>query len=215
MGILPGGIDLGLGGYVSQLLFWLGWGLVGILLVMAMFAVYYYFSFPFKINYWPLYGSGRDGVFSVDKQKSNRARKSKDESEWILMYPLFQTKAIEPFDSEYIYPGKACYAFDLNGILIPGRINIRETEDKLRAEVNPVTSSVKNWQMLRHKKHAIEFSERSWWDDNKAIIYGLIIGCACLIACVATVYLTYKFIGPGVDASNRLTQAINSIGNLN
>jgi len=90
------------------------------------------------------------------------------------MYPLFNKKDIEPFDQEFVYPGKQIYVFDLNGAWIPGRININKTEGKLRAEINPVPYYVRNWQSLEHKKNAQEFSEHDFWAENKIFYYAFI-----------------------------------------
>jgi len=214
VGVIPGMEAVNWAHYLVQIVYWLGWVLLAVALIVGMFAVYYWMSFPFKIQYWPLYGSGKDGQFAFDKPRKNRARKSKDETSWILMWPLVKTKEIEPFDSEYIYPGKNCYAFDLNGTLIPGRININYKEDEIRSEVNPVPHYVRNWQSLQHKKNVAEFSEPSWWDDNKAMVYGVITAGLCLAMCGLTVYLTYKFAAPGIQSMDRLANAIQGFGQI-
>lgn len=214
MAVIPGFESLNWAYYFGRVIYWLAWSLMGVLLVGAMSAVYYFMSFPIKIHYWPLYGSGKDGQFAFDKPKKNRARKTKDETAWILMWPLFKTKEVEPFDSEFIYPGLNCYAFDLNGTLIPGRINIHKSEEEIRGQVNPVPSFIRNWQGLQHKKNAIEFSKTSWWDDNKTLVYAVITAGICLSLCGLTIYLTYKFAAPGVQSMDRLTSALKGFGTI-
>ena len=104
-----------------------------------------------------MFGSGKDGVFSIGKKKKNRFKWIKKRTAWKPMLPLFNKQEVEPFDSEYIYPGNQVYAFCLNGEWIPGRVNIDKDEDTIRAEINPVPYYVRNWQSLQHKKNAQEF----------------------------------------------------------
>lgn len=193
-------------------MFWIGWGSLGLLLSVVMYGVYYFFTFPFKMHVMPLYGSGTDGRFAVDKKKWNKAKWNKHKTKWQLLWPLFKNNEVEPFDSEYIYPGKQVYAFDLNGILIPGRINIHMDEDELRSEVNPVPYNIRHWQSLKHKEHAAEFTEATWWDQNKAWVYMLIAVAICGVMCVVCVWMSYKYVTQIMGPVKGLASSINNLG---
>lgn len=241
-----------IGGF-TQIMYWTGWSLLSLLLIVVIGAAFYLLTFNYKLTVWPLYGSGKDGVFSFDKPKKNRVRWNKLRTSWQTMFPLFNNKEHEPFDSEYIYPGKNIYAFDLNGTLIPGRINIRvkneelttevkqsikdnllkiynkkytknklvpceiditQTEQQIRTTINPVPHYIRNWQSLEHKKNQIEFSDKSWWDENKIFVYAVITIFICCALCAATIYFTFKFAGGGRQDIQAITSAIKQFGTI-
>ena len=178
--------------------------LYSILVGGIVLVVYIMTSYNIKVDTYPMYGSGKDGVFSVAKKKTNRIKWAKNKTVWKPLFPLLNKKEIEPFDSEYIYPGNQIYAFDLNDSWIPGRINITQTEDHIRAEVNPVPYYIRNWQTLQHKKNAIEFAETDWWSENKLLVMSLICGLAILGAVALVVYLTYSYAGQIIPALNNI-----------
>lgn len=199
-----------------QIATWIGWGLLMVFTFAIVYYLFYLLSHPYKLTIWSVYGSGTDGVFSIAKSRKNRARFNKDRTEWVLMWPLFKKKIISPFDSEYIYPGKVCYGFDLNGMIMPGRVNIKQEENEIRGEVNPVPNHVRHWQSLQHKKNAIEYAEKNWWEDNKALVYGVITVFICCALAAATIYFTYQFVGPrldgGIKAAGEVADALNNLG---
>jgi len=154
-------------GLGAKLLFWLGYGCLGLLILGVMIMFYYILQYNIKASTWTLYGSGTDGIFSFGKKQWNRIKWVNRKTAWRPMFPLFNKMELEPFDSEYIYPGKQILAFILNNKWTPGRINIDKTEKEMRSEINPVPYYVRNWQSLIHKKNAKEFAEHNFWEDNK------------------------------------------------
>lgn len=195
---------------------YLGYFLIAFLIIGGLATLWYTLQFTLKVDVFPLYGSGKDGIFSVAKRKKNKVRWIKNRTAWRAMFPLFNKKDIEPFDSEYIYPGNQVYAFDLNGEWTPGRINVDKTENDFRAEINPVPYYVRNWQSLQHKKHAQEFAENNWWADNKSLILGLVVGLACLTLCGVTIWFNFKYAGGEgmkiIQSNNDLASAIQGWG---
>jgi hypothetical protein len=151
-------------------------------------------------------------VFSVGKEKNNRFKWIKNKTAWKKLWPLFNKNEIEPFDSEYMYPGNKVYAFDFNGVWIPGRINIGKTEEKFRAEINPVPHYVRNWQSLQYKKHAQEFAKHNFWEDNKQFIMAVVTVAICCAVCLGTIYFTYEFGVGGVENAGNLADALNNFG---
>jgi hypothetical protein len=126
------------------------------------------------------------------------------------MWPLFNKKDIEPFDAEYIYPGKRIIAFELNNEWIPGRININKDEEHIRAEVNPVPYFTRNWQCLQYKQNAIEYSNPGWWEENKSFILGIVTVAICIAGMLAAIYFTYKYLAPGRADIQAFTAALRS-----
>ena len=199
---------------VGQFVYWIVIVIAGLGVSAGGWLLYHFLSFPYKITIWPLYGSGKDGVFSFGKPKANRIKWNKQKNAWIKLLPLFNKKEVEPFDSEYIYPVKNIYAFELNEELMPARININKTEKRIRGEINPVPHAVRNWQSLQHKKNAIEYASEGWWDQNKAYVYMLLAIVFSLALCGVTVWLTYKFASLGRNDISGLTEAIKNIGRI-
>lgn len=183
----------GFTGGLTQALGYIVYGIFIILLLAFFLGIFHYFSFNIKIREIPLHGSGTDNVLAPGKERLNKAKWVKNKTEWRLLFPLFGTKSIEPFDAEYIYPGNNVFAFVFNNEYIPGRINIDQSEKTIRSSINPVPHSVRNWQSLTHKKLAQEFAKEDWWSENKTMMVALLCGVACLAACVLTIYLSYKY----------------------
>lgn len=211
---IPGleGIDLApIGGQVA---YWFGMFLIIIVLAAAFIAVYYFTAFPINATIFPLYGSGKDGIFSVGVRKKNKVKWVNNRTAWRSMYPLFNKVDRDPFDSEFIYPGKKksrdIYVFELNDQWFPGRINIDKTEDEIRAEINPVPYHVRNWQSLQHKKNAIEFAKTSFWEQNKGFFITLGVVAMCCILTGFVLWLSFKYASGSREDARMISDAIRS-----
>jgi len=201
-------------GIGSKVVFWIGYSMVGALILGVMVVFYYLLQFNMKADTWALYGSGKDGVFSIARKKWNRVKWINKKTAWRPLFPLFNKTELEPFDSEYIYPGKRIYAFILNDQWVPGRINIDKTEKQIRSEINPVPHHIRNWQSLLHKKNAKEFAEHNFWEDNKYFFMTIITAGLCLAMVGVTVYFTYKFATGSQGTMNSLADAIRGFNTI-
>lgn len=197
-------------GAFGDAMYWLGYIVLAVIMLAVMGVAYYFLTFTHKVMVFPIYGSGKDGVFSVQKPKSNRIKWIKDQTAWRKMWPLFNNKDIEPFDAEYIYPGKRIYAFELNNEWIPGRVNINKSEDAMRAEINPVPYFVRNWQGLQYKQNALEYANPGWWDENKHMILGVITVAICIVGMLVAIYFTYTYLAPGRADLAAFTNALKN-----
>lgn len=214
MAIIPGMEGIDWTSMIGPVLYWVGWGTLYIVVMLAFVALWYYTRFKIKATVYQMYGSGKDGVFSFGAPKTNRVRWINNKTAWKSLFPLMNKKEIEPFDSEYIYPGKRIYVFELNDQWIPGRINITQTESTLRAEINPVPYYVRNWQSLAHRKNAEEFAKQGFWEENKYLFITLGVVAFNLVLCGVVIYFTYKFAAGGRAQMASLTDAIRNIGNI-
>ena len=204
-------VSAGFMNMLPQLMKWGGYLIVAGTLIFAFVILYYFLQINIKVDVFPLYGSGKDGIFSIAGRKRNRIRWIKNRTAWKPMWPLFNKNEIEPFDSEYIYPGNQVYAFDFNGRWIPGRVNINKTEDEIRGEINPVPYSVRKWEALMYKQHSIEYAEHDFWTDNKILIIGLMFSVAMMIAACVMVWWTYQLAGGGRADIQSLTSVLKDI----
>jgi len=197
-------------GMAGKVVLYLGYILFGGLITGVIGAIFYVLSFNVKADTWQLFGSGKDGQFAIGKKKKNRIKWVKKRTAWRAMMPLMNKKDIEPFDSEYVYPGNQVYSFILNNEWIPGRVNINKDEATIRGEINPVPYYVRNWQSLEHKKNAQEFAEHNFWEDNKYFFMVIATAALCLAMVGVTVYFTYKFSTGGTAAMSNLASAISN-----
>lgn len=208
---IPGLENVNFALYVGQIIYWMTYGMIGLVVCVGLAAAYYYLTFNIKATVYPLFGSGKDGVFSIGKPKTNRVKWCNKHTAWRSLFPLFNNKDREPFDDEYMYPGKQIYVFELNDQWFPGRVNVTQTEQEIRGSINPVPYYIRNWQSIEHQKNAVEFAKHNFWDDNKTLIIALIAGGLCLVLCGVTIYFTYQFAAGGTAAMDRLSQAIQGM----
>jgi len=211
MALIPGMESIDFASLMATTIYWLLWGLLALFIGFGFIATYYWLTFNIKATVFPLYGSGKDGVFSVGKPKTNRVKATKKGNVWKSLWPIMNSKQREPFDAEFIYPGKKIYVFELNGEWSPGRINIQQTEDQIRAEINPVPYWVRNWADAESRIDEVEFSQQDWWAENKSMVYMLIAVGICCLLCGVTVYLTYEFATQGAGKIDLMTSAIKGI----
>ena len=214
MALIPGMENINMFSMVNQAMRWLGILLIssGILSVIA--TVYYTIGFQIKATEFKLFGSSKTGNYSIGRPKKNRYKWIKNRSAWKPLFPLFNKKEIEPFDSEFIYPGNRVWSIIINDTLIPCRINIEKTKEQMNAEIKPVPLSIRNWQSLMHKKHAIEFAKQGFWEENKQLI--MVIGTVlfCCVLCGATIWMAYKFGATGVANSERFTDFLKNYATI-
>ena len=203
---LPVNIDWGsllgsIAGYVM-------YAVVFVFVAFMMYFLFYLTQFQIKAEVYPLQGSGKSGHYSIAKPRKNRVKWIKNKTAWKPLYPMMNKIELEPFAQEFIYAGKHIKAFDYNGTWIPGGINIEQGENSLKAQISPVPHYVRNWQSLQHKKHAAEFAEHSFWEDNKYFIMGVAAVLICCILCGVTIYFSYEYATGGTQAANNLASAI-------
>lgn len=198
----------------GSVLYWVGYALLGIFILLAFGVAYYLLSFNYKVTVYPIYGSGKDGIFSVQRPKTNRVKWIRKQTAWAKLWPLFNRKEIEPFDAEFIYPGKRILAFELNNEWIPGRVNINESEGQLRAEINPVPYFVRNWQGLQYQKNAAEYANPGFWEENKQFILAIATVLICCVTMLVAIYFTYKYLAPGRADLAAFTSALKSAGTV-
>lgn len=198
----------------SQVIYWAGLVLLGVAIIGVFFIAWYVMRFKIKATIIPLYGSGKDGIFSVGKPKKNRIMWVEKRTAWKSLFPLFNKKVREPFDTEFVYPGNQVYVYELNDEWVPGRINVNQTEEEIRAEINPVPYYVRNWQSLTYKKHELEFAKQGFWEDNKQLFMTLGVVAFCCVLTGAVIYFTFEFAGGAKDSMDILARAIEGIGNI-
>lgn len=200
---------------IGQMVYWIGIILLAGIIIFIMIALFYLLQFRIKVTEYPMYGSGKDGIFSIGKPKKNRIKWINNKSGWKSLYPLFNKNEIQPFDSEYIYPGNHVYTFVLNDKWIPGRVNINKNkDDNLSAEINPVPYDLTNWHNLMIQKHEVEYAKQGFWEENKYLFITLGVTAFNLILCGTVIWLTYKYAQGGRSDAQMFTNAIKQFSNI-
>lgn len=195
------------GGATTNIMQYIQYFIISAGLIAGMYFFLYMSKFKIKATVYPLYGSGKDGSFSVGSPKKARLKWNKHRTAWIKM---FGRKEIEPFDSEYIYPGNKIIAFEINEEWIPGRININQTEDKIRAEINPIPYAIKNWQATQIDKYAQEFARHDFWSENKTLIAIMVTAVVVGIVLCVVAYYTYQHIDKMIPVLKTLGENVQS-----
>lgn len=206
------GIDINWLGAFSTMMFYTGYALLIMLIMGSFAAIYYYMGFKISANVIPIYGGGEGSSLAPGKAKRNRFKWVAQRTRWKPLYPLFNKLEVEPFDNSLIYPGNKVIAFKYGDKFIPGRIKIFQDNDQLSTSLSPVPYYVRNWESLAYQRNRNEFSELSFFQENKYFIMVVATAAICLAAVVATAYLSYKFAGAGRADIQGLTSAIRDFG---
>ena len=216
MALIPGMDEIDIFGStgIAQFAYYAGIFFLALIILAVFVAAWYVMRFRIKATVIPMYGSGKDGTFSFGKPKKNRIMWTNHRTAWQSLFPLFNKKEREPFDTEFVYPGNQIYVYELNDEWVPGRINVNQTEEQLRAEINPVPYYVRNWQSLQYRKHEIEFAKQDFWTENKQLFVTLGCIALCCILCGAVIYFTFEFAGGAKDSMDMLSRAIQGVGNI-
>ena len=168
----------------------------------------YVSAFKIKAEVVPLHGSSKNGALSFGRKKKNRFKWVENKTKWKPMYPLFTKTTIEPFDPDYIYQGNKVIAFKLGEDYIPGKYSFDEKNKHFN--LSPVPYYIRNWQSLEYRKNQAEFSQNSFWEQNKYFIMVIIAAAICCAMVLGTAYLSYQFTQQGVAASSSLAESIRN-----
>ena len=105
MAIIPGLEGVDWFPIIGQFVYWTTIIVSGILILGTFAALWYILQFRMSAVVIPMYGSGKDGVFSFGKPKKNRVKWINNKTAWRSFTPFGNKIDREPFDSEYMYPG--------------------------------------------------------------------------------------------------------------
>lgn len=197
-------------GVIAKTMYWLGYGLLCLIVMGALVAVYFYLQYNIRADVYPLCGGSREGVWSWAKRKTNRLKEVKGGNEWRPLWPLFNKLKIKPFNPENIYPGKRIIVFQYGKEWVPGEIGINKEGKDINAVIRPKPYHVQDWQSLKHREHAQEFAEHSFWEDNKYFFMVIITAGLCLVMVGLTVYFTYNYATGGLNAATGLAESLKN-----
>lgn len=210
LGEVLGSIDWG--GIIGKIMLYVGYALFGGIMAIILYSVFHLLSFNIKVHEIELVGSGTEEGLSVGKIRKNRFKWNRHKTHWKVLWPLMNRQEIEPFEDRFVYIGKQVYAFKLGNHYVPGNVNISRKENKLIGSIDPIPHSVREWEAAKIRQFEEEFVKKGFWNENKMLISVMIVALILMAACVATIWLSYKFATQGVDAASSATDFFKSLG---
>lgn len=206
---LPVNLDLGLGPAVNNILLLLIIAMFAGFLALGIAAIVYILSYRIKCVVFPAIGIGKKDALGIGKRKWQRFKWNKTKTAWKPLFPLFNSKTIEPFSNEFIYSGNNVFAIELpDKSYIPIEINIlSKTDDEGGVDLKTITAMamptpyyLSKWNEIEIQQDEIEFSKKNFWTENKYLIMFIITLVVCSLILGLTVWLTFKFAGGKFDA---------------
>lgn len=194
------------GTLMSQIITYVGWAFLTIMIIAVFFFTYYWFQFKFKITY-PILHYDSDGKSAqILKYKTDRGRMVKKNGIKKVQL-LFKRIFIEPFSNDIIKPGNRVNLFSINDDGTYTKMPSLTFNSP--AQFTYLSPEEKTWAILELKESASanETPEAA----KRLFTYTLITIGLCLVATVVAVYIASK--APN-QAAQALSQASNVLENV-
>jgi len=176
----------GFTGILPQVMKYIGYLFWGVLILGGMWAAYILFQYKYKYMY-AVAGPG-----GIQRLKKDRIRpiKHNGAEKWQL---LFAKDKIEPFDSKFVYPGNIVFGYRAEkDCHVPAKWN------ELTGSIDIIPRDVKFWQSTEIQRAALEYQDLRSRMLPILTTLGTIIFCLLLVG--ITVWMTYKYIGGGLNS---------------
>jgi len=176
----------GFTGVIPSMMRALGWLVWGIIIIGGMWLGYILMQYKYKYMYAE---AGPGGIKRLKKDRI-RATKHKGADKWQL---LWAKDKIEPFDSKYIYPGNVVFGYRVEkNCHTPAKWN-EPTES-----IDIIPRDVKFWQSTEIQQAALEYQDLRSRMLPILTTLGTVIFCLILVG--ITIWMTYKYIGGGLNS---------------
>ena len=173
-------------GIIPQLFKYLGYIVWGIIIIGGMYGLYILMQYKYKYMYAE---AGPGGIRKLKKDRI-KAVKHKGANKWQL---LWAKDKIEPFDSKYIYPGNVVF-----GYRVEKDCHTPVKWNELTKEIDIIPRDVKFWQSTEIQQAALEYQDLRSRMLPILTTLGTVIFCLILVG--VTVWMTYKYIGGGLNS---------------
>jgi len=176
----------GFTGVMPSIMKGLGYLMWGIIIIGGMWLGYILMQYKYKYMYAE---AGPGGIRRLKKDRI-RAVKHKGADKWQL---LWAKDRIEPFDSKFIYPGNTVFGYRVEkDCHTPAKWN--EPTDS----IDIIPRDVKFWQSTEIQQAALEYQDLRSRMLPIITTLGTVIFCLLLVG--ITVWMTYKYIGGGLNS---------------
>jgi hypothetical protein len=185
-------------GIVPELMKWLGYIILLIFIVGVMYLIYMLVQYKIKYIY------AEEGATGIKGIKQDKIRVIKDKG--VFKWQLMKTKEkIEPFDPKYIYPGNRVFGYKLDrDAHLPVMWN---TSAKQGVEVK--SRDIAFWQNMEIQQAAVEYRDLKERVIPMVMTLGTVVVCLILVG--VTIWLTYKYIGGGLENAAGAIRSLESI----
>lgn len=214
-GDLMGGAGGSIGASVDKVLFWVGYGFVGVLILVAMVGLYYYMQYKFKVIYMVRRNLGDTteesiGIHSVGTIKKDRIREIKDSAGQIKWQFLFSRKKIPPLDYKHIFPGNYLFLYQTaKDVFIPTIFKCTNNT----ASFEPIPYDVKSMEQLEIQQAMQDYQKQNIWDKYGTVFVMAGTVLFCLILVGVTVWYTTGHANHAIDQiSTSLVKAVQVAG---
>tara|TARA_R100000656_G_scaffold114808_1_gene87297 strand:+ start:6518 stop:7180 length:663 start_codon:yes stop_codon:yes gene_type:complete len=207
MASLP--IDFNTAGLLSRTMYWLGYILLGCLVMGIIGFGTYIYSFKYKVTILERRGSGKTdpqgkAEHFIGKIKKDRAREVKKDG--VLKLKLLRSKkSIEPPGYESIYPGNNLFLYKVGPQhFVPVSFKCGNP----MAVFEPLPQNISYWEQLEIQQGAEDYQKRNIWDKYSPmlIMSGTILFCLILVG--VTIYYTYQYHQGALQATSGLVDAL-------
>ena len=176
----------GFTGVMPSIMKGLGYVVWGIIIIGGMWLGYILLQYKYKYMY------AEAGPGGIRRLKKDRIRfiKHKGADKWQL---LWAKDRIEPFDSKYIYPGNIVFGYRVEkNCHTPAKWN------EATHSIDIIPRDVKFWQSTEIQQAALEYQDLRSRMLPIITTLGTVIFCLILVG--ITVWMTYKYIGGGLNS---------------
>jgi len=207
---IPGIENIQLGGVASQIMYWVGYGLMIVLVFAFLMGVYYFMSYKYKVTIMQRRGMGMssdNGEHSVGRIKRDRARivRGKGGTErWRL---LFGRKYFQPPEFDAMYPGNNIFLYQTGGHAFSP---VKFKCDNPSADFTPLPQHIRRWEQLDIQQATEDYKKQSAWDKYGTVVITMGAILFCLILVGFTVYYTYQHANGVTSSLSGLTDALKS-----
>ena len=191
----------GFTGIMPQMMRYLGYIVWGIIILGGLWLGYILIQYKFKYLYF------QPGPGGAARPKKDRIRliKHRGVNKWQL---LWAKDKIEPFDSQFIYPGNLVFGYKVEkDCHVPAIIN------PTTKQIDIIPRDVKFWQSTEIQQAALEYQDMRSRMLPILTTLGTVIFCLILVG--ITIWMTYKYIGGGLNSvASSVSTLQNAAGNL-
>jgi|ETNvirnome_2_300_1030623.scaffolds.fasta_scaffold00278_13 hypothetical protein len=210
---IPGMDLVNWGGMIDKTIYWVGYGLVFVLVIAAIIAVFVYLQYKYKVTIMQRGGDGSKERtdHSITKIKKDLAKEYKDKNGVTRWKLLFSRKTIQPIEYTHIYPGRNVYLYQTGpSSFFPFKMAVSNPS----AVFEPVAHDVNLWAGLELRETALEFTKKTFWEQygNVAVMMGTIMFCLILVG--VTIYYTYQHANGITSSLGGLTEAVRNTNSI-
>lgn len=209
-------VDLNMGGYLGQGIYWLGYGLLFALVIGVLAFGAYITTFKYKVTILERRGSGKTDAEGtedhiVGRVRTDRAREVKKDG--ILKLKLLKSKkSIEPPGYESIYPGNRIFLYKVGPEhFVPVGFKCGNPS----AEFSPLPQNIRYWEQLEIQQGAEDYQKKNAWDKYSPVLImgGTVLFCLILVG--VTIYYTYQYHQGALAQTSGLVDALrNTAGSI-